>query len=91
VTITVGTSANTGNFGFGPAAVAVDAGTTVTWEWSSKGAQHDVVAEDGGSFESELVADAGHTFEQAFASPGIVTYYCTPHKTLGMKGSVVVR
>ena len=91
VTITVGAQGNNGNFGFGPAAVVVDAGTTVTWEWNGKGGQHNVVAEDGGSFESDLVAESGHTFEHTFESSGAVTYYCQPHKALGMKGAVVVR
>ncbi|ESP90042.1 halocyanin 2 [Candidatus Halobonum tyrrellensis G22] len=29
---------------FDPAAVAVDAGTTVTWEWTGRGGEQDVVA-----------------------------------------------
>ncbi|EMA08188.1 halocyanin domain-containing protein [Haloferax denitrificans] len=89
VTVTVGAQANGGAFGFGPAAVRVDPGTTVVWEWSGKGGSHNVAAEDG-SFESELVGDAGHTFEQTFDSTGVYTYVCTPHKTLGMKGAIVV-
>ncbi|QCC47788.1 halocyanin domain-containing protein [Halobellus limi] len=89
VTVTVGAEANGGNFGFGPAAVRVSAGTTVVWEWNGKGSLHNVVAEDG-SFESEQVQEAGHTFSQTFEEPGTVKYYCTPHETIGMKGVVVV-
>jgi len=90
VTVTVGASGNGGNFAFGPAAVQVDPGTTVLWEWNGEGGQHNVVAEEGGDFESELAAEAGITFEQTFESEGIVKYYCTPHRALGMKGVVVV-
>jgi halocyanin-like protein len=90
VTVTVGASGNGGNFAFGPAAVQVDPGTTVTWEWNGEGGQHNVVAEEGGDFESELTAEAGITFEQTFESEGVVKYYCTPHRALGMKGVVVV-
>ena len=90
VTVTVGASGNGGNFAFGPAAVQVDPGTTVLWEWNGKGGQHNVVAEEGGDFESELTAEAGITFEQTFESEGVVKYYCTPHRALGMKGVVVV-
>jgi len=90
VTITVGAKGNNGNFAFGPAAVKVDPGTKVIWEWNGKGGSHNVVAEEGGDFESELVGEAGHTFEQTFDENGLVTYYCQPHKSLGMKGAVVV-
>jgi halocyanin-like protein len=89
VTIEVGSKANGGAFGFGPAAVRVDPGTTVVWEWNGKGGVHNVVAEDG-SFESEMVAEAGHTFERTLDAEGVRKYYCAPHKAMGMKGAVVV-
>ena len=90
VTVQVGTEANGGAFGFGPAAVQVDPGTTIIWEWTGEGGQHNVVAQDGASFDSELVADAGFTFEHTFEEEGATTYYCQPHQSLGMKGVVVV-
>ena len=89
VTVAVGVEANGSNFGFGPAAVRVSAGTTVVWEWNGLGSSHNVV-EENGSFESELVAEEGHTFSRTFEEPGVVRYYCTPHRTMGMKGVVVV-
>jgi halocyanin-like protein len=88
VTVTVGADANDGAWGFAPAAVRVDPGTTVVWEWTGKGGAHNVVAEDG-TFESDLVQDAGHTFEWTPESAGVTTYYCGPHKSMGMKGAVV--
>jgi len=90
VTVTVGVEANGGQFGFGPAAVAVSTGTTVTWEWNGQGGQHNVVAEEGADFESEQTDEEGFTFEQTFEETGTVTYYCSPHESLGMKGAVVV-
>ena len=87
VTVEVGAQANGGPYGYGPAAVRVDPGTTVVWEWVE--GTHNVVADDGG-FESELVGDVGHTFSQTFDEQGVTKYYCTPHKTMGMKGAVVV-
>ena len=89
VTIEVGAAGNQGNFAFGPAAVRVDPGTTVVWKWTGKGSAHNVVAEDG-SFESEMTGEAGHTFEQTFDEEGVTKYACTPHKTMGMKGAVLV-
>ncbi len=90
VTVEVGVEANGGAFGFGPAAVQVDPGTTVVWEWTGEGGQHNVVANSGGDFESDLVGDAGFSYEQAFDQEGVVQYYCQPHQSLGMKGVVVV-
>jgi halocyanin-like protein len=90
VTISVGAQGNGGNFAFDPPGVQVDPGTTVVWEWTGEGQQHNVVAEEGGEFESELTAEAGFTFEQTFDSEGTIKYYCTPHRALGMKGVVVV-
>jgi len=92
VTVEVGAQGNDGDFAFSPAAIRVDPGTTVTWEWTGEGGGHNVVAEEGTdySYESELVSEAGHTFEHTFEQEGVSKYYCTPHRSLGMKAAVVV-
>jgi halocyanin-like protein len=89
VTVQVGAEGNGGNFAFAPTAVRVSTGTTVTWEWTGQGAQHNVAAE-GGSFESDMSAEEGFTFEHTFSESGTYRYVCTPHRSLGMKGAVVV-
>jgi nitrite reductase (NO-forming) len=89
VDVQVGTEANGGAYGFGPAAVKVSPGTTVRWTWTGNGSMHDVQADDG-SFQSEMVQEAGHTFEHTFEETGTTTYFCMPHKAMGMKGAVVV-
>jgi len=89
VTVTVGAEANGGGFGFGPAAVRVDPGTTVVWEWNGEGGSHNVVADDG-SYESKMHGESGATFSHAFDSKGVSKYYCMPHKAMGMKGAIVV-
>ena len=88
-TVAVGAAGNAGHFAFDPSAVRVSTGTTVTWEWTGEGSSHNVVHEDG-AFESELVVEAGHAFGYTFEETGVFRYYCTPHKTSGMKGAVVV-
>jgi halocyanin-like protein len=87
--VTVEVGAGDTGLAFGPAAVQVDPGTTIIWEWTGEGGSHNVIDEDGG-FESELVGEAGHTFEQQFDEEGTTTYYCQPHKPSGMKGAIVV-
>ena len=77
---------------FEPAAVQIDPGTTVVWEWTGEGGEHNVVDEDG-VFESERTAEAGYTFEHTFEADDdgeIFRYICTPHEALGMLGAVAV-
>lgn len=90
VTIEVGVEANGNYWGFGPAAVWVDSGTTVTWEWTGRGNAHNVVAEDDSFSSGSATAKAGTTYEQTFSEAGINNYYCDPHLSAGMKGAVVV-
>ncbi|GAB7008247.1 halocyanin domain-containing protein [Halorubrum trueperi] len=86
--VTVEVGAGNG-LSFGPAAVAISSGTTVVWEWTGEGGDHNVSASEG-EFESETVGEAGHTFEHAFEESGTYTYVCTPHEATGMKGAVHV-
>lgn len=87
VTLSVGAGSN--GYRFDPPAVAVSPGTTVVWEWTGKGGSHNVVGKNA-DFESELTGESGHTFEQTFDSIGVVKFYCSPHKAMGMKGAVAV-
>nr|WP_233340949.1 halocyanin domain-containing protein [Haloprofundus sp. MHR1] len=89
VEISVGAQGNGGAYAFEPAAVRVDAGTTVVWTWTGAGGTHNVVAEDG-SFESEYYDSSGETFETTLDSDGVVRYVCAPHEAMGMKGALVV-
>jgi halocyanin-like protein len=89
VAIDVGAEGNDGNFAFRPPAVRISSGTRVTWEWTGEGGQHNVVHE-GGDFESELASSGDTTYERTFDSTGTWLYFCRPHKSLEMKGAVVV-
>ncbi|MFC7047043.1 halocyanin domain-containing protein [Halobacteriaceae archaeon GCM10025711] len=89
VTVRVGADGNGGDFAFEPPAIRVTRGTTVVWRWTGLGGAHDVAALDG-SFRSRLTADAGFAFEHPFDRVGRFHYYCTPHRSLGMKGVVSV-
>jgi halocyanin-like protein len=90
VTITVGAQGNGGNFAYDPPAVRISPGTTVVWEWNGQGGAHNVVGENRDFTSGEAVAEAGTTYERTFEETGVVTYYCTPHKSLGMKGGLIV-
>ena len=91
VTVEVGVEANGGAYGFGPAAVHVDNGATVQFEWTGEGGGHNVVSQGDGPLDSgNAVSSSGVNYEHTFQSDGIFNYYCAPHQGLNMKGSVVV-
>ena len=70
--------------------VNIDVGDTVFWEASDKG--HNVefikngVPEGVERFKSKLNKDVRYKF----TIPGIYAYMCTPHKSLGMIGLIIV-
>ena len=70
--------------------VYIDSGDTVFWKATDKG--HNVefvkraVPTGVEAFKSKLNQDT----EYKFNIPGIYTYWCTPHKTMGMIGFVIV-
>lgn len=97
---TVDVGVGTGDTGieFGPAAVAVSPGTTIRWEWTGNGGEHNVeaepedqIGESDYEFSSGDPVDAeGETFERTLDEAGIALYHCEPHLAVGMKGAVVV-
>ncbi|MFB6104161.1 MAG: plastocyanin/azurin family copper-binding protein [Halobacteriaceae archaeon] len=41
-------------------------------------------------WDSGLLTAAGATYEHTFPEPGVYDYFCAPHETMGMLGTVVV-
>ena len=70
--------------------VRVDVGDTVFWKSTNPG--HNVEFIKGGvpdgveKFKTKFSKDAQYTFK----IPGVYAYWCTPHKSMGMIGFVVV-
>ena len=70
--------------------VYIDSGDTVFWKATDKG--HNVEFVKGAvpngveAFKSKLNQDTKYKFN----IPGIYAYWCTPHKTMGMIGFVIV-
>ena len=75
---------------FSEKVVYIDSGDTVFWKATDKG--HNVEFVKGAvpngvkAFKSKLNVDT----EYKFSIPGIYAYWCTPHKTMGMIGFVIV-
>jgi plastocyanin len=74
------------NFSFGPQALTVVVGTTVTWT-NRDDIPHTVVSTDG-VFKSK-VRDTDEKFSYTFTKAGTYPYYCSVHPK--MTGKVVVQ
>jgi pseudoazurin len=75
---------------FSKKTVYIDSGDTVFWKATDKG--HNVEFVKGAvpagveAFKSKTNQDT----EYKFNIPGIYAYWCTPHKTMGMIGFIIV-
>ncbi|WP_227376113.1 plastocyanin/azurin family copper-binding protein [Haladaptatus halobius] len=85
-----------GNLTFEPSELSIPPGTTVKWVWESN--THNVVPESqpsGSSWKGTPGApsktyDSGHTYSHTFDTPGTYEYFCQPHKSAGMTGTLQV-
>ena len=73
------------SWGFRPADLIVDTGTTVVWR--NTGSMSHTITADDHSFDSGPIAP-GATWSHTFGGPGAIAYHCTPHPW--MKGVVRV-
>jgi halocyanin-like protein len=85
--VTIDNGVGEPDYAFDPAAVRVDSGTEVTWEWASP--SHSVT-HTGDAFDSGIQNDSSATFSYTFEESGNFLYYCTPHRSIGQKGAVIV-
>ena len=76
------------NFTFGPKAVTVTVGQTITWT-NDDDIPHTVVATDK-SFRSKVL-DTGQSFSFTFTKPGQVAYFCSLHPMMTGKVTVTAR
>ncbi len=85
---------------FEPHVARVNVGGTVTFV--NESGSHTATAYHPGNDQPQLVPDGttawdsgllsgdGATFEHTFETEGVYHYYCAPHETVGMIGSVIV-
>jgi len=71
--------------------VKIEVGDSIFWEATDKGHNVEFIKKNGvpegvEKFKSKVSKDAEFTF----TIPGIYAYWCTPHKTMGMIGFVIV-
>ena len=79
------------NMVFSSEIVKIDIGDTVFWKATDKGHNVEFITKGGipegvEKFKSKVGKDVDYTF----SIPGIYAYWCTPHKTMGMIGFIIV-
>jgi plastocyanin len=76
------------NFSFGPAALTVPVGTTVTWT-NRDDIPHTVVSTDDPKAFKSKVLDTDEKFSFTFSKAGTYSYFCSIHPK--MTGKVIVQ
>ena len=76
------------NFSFGPAALTVSAGSTVTWT-NRDDIPHTVVSSDDPKAFKSKVLDTDEKFSFTFTKAGTYAYFCSLHPK--MTGKVIVQ
>nr|WP_238398122.1 plastocyanin/azurin family copper-binding protein [Halorussus salinus] len=86
-----------GSLVFEPAELTIAPGTTVNFVWESD--NHNVVVEsqpDGANWQgtqggASKTYNTGHEYSHTFETTGTYEYFCQPHKTAGMVGTITVQ
>ncbi len=76
------------NFAFGPAALTVKPGQSVTWT-NADGAPHGLAFKDGASGADLLLP--GQAFTRRFDAPGVFDYVCSVHPYMTARVTVAAR
>jgi plastocyanin len=77
------------NFEFSRPELRIEAGTTVRWRNTTSNF-HTVTPDGHAAWTEWQTASEGETFEVTFEDAGTYPYYCSPHRGLGMTGTVIV-
>jgi plastocyanin len=78
---------------FSPKSVTISVGDSVTWQWvgsNSHTVTHGTNPSSLGGLFDEGPKSSG-TFGYRFTSPGTIPYFCIPHFSMGMTGTITVQ
>lgn len=74
---------------FDPSSVTISPGTTV--RWINDIARFHTITPDGHSeWSRQEMTDAGQVFTHTFNNTGTFDYFCEPHESVGMVGTIIV-
>ena len=77
------------NFQFSRPELSIAPGTVVQWR-NSTSSFHTVTPDGHSAWSEWQTAGADQTFEVRFDEAGTYPYYCLPHRSLGMAGTIIV-
>lgn len=75
---------------FSPAQVTISSGTTVRWV-NGASIFHTITPDGHSEWNRATVSQQGETFEHTFENPGTFPYFCEPHQSAGMTGTITVQ
>lgn len=78
------------NYEFTPGDLTIEPGTTVQWV-NQTNTFHTITPDGHSEWTEGTVSQTGDTFTHTFDTEGTFPYYCNPHRSLGMTGSVTVQ
>ena len=78
------------NFEFTPADLTIAPNTMVRWV-NTTSTLHTVTPDGHDEWTDTSLGSQGDTFEHVFTGEGVFPYYCTPHQSQGMTGTVTVQ
>jgi plastocyanin len=83
------------NNNFSPTSLTVPLGATVTWNWATGAAGHNVVGDDGSHPPSSGgLVNAPRSYAFTFTTAGTFRYYCQAHGSpggSGMAGTIIAQ
>ncbi len=78
------------NMVFSKKIVKIDVGDTVFWKSTDPGHNVEFIKKGVPEGVEKFKSKVGKDTEYNFTIPGIYAYWCTPHKSMGMIGFVIV-
>tara|TARA_B100000965_G_scaffold402829_1_gene429634 strand:+ start:208 stop:633 length:426 start_codon:yes stop_codon:yes gene_type:complete len=78
------------NMVFSKKIVKIDVGDTVFWQSTDPGHNVEFIKKGVPEGVEKFKSKVGKDTEYNFTIPGIYAYWCTPHKSMGMIGFVIV-
>lgn len=74
---------------FEPSSVTISPGTTVRWV-NAASMFHTITPDGHSEWDRQEMSTEGQTFEHEFTEAGAFPYFCEPHESAGMTGSITV-
>jgi plastocyanin len=80
----------TQNLTFSPDEITISPGTRVRWV-NGASIFHTITPDGHSEWNRATVSQAGETFEHTFENAGVFPYFCEPHLSAGMTGTITVQ